>query len=108
MASSRVGGITITGGAVSGTEDVLNLGVLDTTESIATSVSLSAPSATTGRGTFTLSDGTSFGYYVVSASEFYFMGNTTSLEIGQAEAQTGGHSRQRELLRIRQPRRHQR
>jgi hypothetical protein len=88
--SSRVGGITITGGAVSGTEDVLNLGVLDTTESIATSVSLSAPSATTGRGTFTLSDGTSFGYYVVSASEFYFMGNTTSLEIGQAEAQTGG------------------
>ena len=88
--SSRVGGITITGGAISGTEDFLTLGVLDTTEAIATSVPMSPPSSTTGRGTFTLTDGTSFGYYVVSASEFYFMGNTTSLEIGQAEAQTGG------------------
>ena len=89
--SSRVGGITITGGAISGDEDYLFLGQPYTgAQSITSSVPMSAPSATTGRGTFTLSDGTSFGYYVVSASEFYFMGNTTSLEIGQAEAQTGG------------------
>ncbi len=88
--SSRVGGITITGGTISGTEDFLNLGFLATNGPIATSVAMSLPSATTGRGTFTLTDGSSFGYYVVSSTEFYFMSNTNSLEIGQAEAQTGG------------------
>lgn len=86
--SSRVGGITITGGVISGTEDLLTFGILSTSQAVASAVSMSSPNATTGRGTFTLTDGTSFGYYVVNSSKFYLMSNTTSLEIGQAEAQT--------------------
>jgi len=88
--SSRVGGITITAGAISGTEDLLNLGLLATSQSVTSAVSMSPPDSTTGRGTFSLTDGSSFGYYVVNSTEFYFMSNTTSLEIGQAEAQSGG------------------
>jgi hypothetical protein len=88
--SSRVGAITISGGVISGTEDYLAAGSLSTTMSVASAVPMNAPSSTTGRGTFTLTDGSSFGYYVVNASQFYFMSNTTSLEIGQAQAQTGG------------------
>jgi hypothetical protein len=90
--SSRVGAITIASGVISGTEDFLNFaaGLLSTTQSVASAVSMSPPDPTTGRGTFTLTDGSSFGYYVVNASQFYFLSNTTSLEIGQAQAQTGG------------------
>ena len=88
--SSRVGGITITAGAISGTEDLLSSGLLATSLPVASSGAMSAPSPTTGHGTFALSDGTSFDYYVVSSSEFYFMSGTGSLEIGQAEAQAGG------------------
>jgi hypothetical protein len=88
--SSRVGGITITGGVISGTEDFLTLGSLSTSASVTSAVSMSAPSSTTGRGTFTLTDGSSFGYYVVNSSKFYFLSNTNSLELGQAEMQTGG------------------
>jgi hypothetical protein len=88
--SSRVGQITITGGVISGTEDFLIPGSLLQNQTVTSAVSMSAPSSTTGRGTFTLTDGSSFGYYVVNSTEFYFMSNTTSLEIGQAETQTGG------------------
>jgi|SRR5271166_344848 len=88
--SSRVGQMMISGGAVSGTEDFLSLGTLASTQAIASAVAMSAPSTTTGRGAFKLTDGTSFGYYVVNANEFYLMSNTSSLEIGQAETQTGG------------------
>ena len=89
--SSRVGGVTITAGAISGTEDFLSLGLLSQNLAIATSVIMSPPDATNGRGTFTLSDGSSFNYYVVNSSKFYIMSNSNSgsLEIGQAEAQTG-------------------
>jgi hypothetical protein len=88
--SSRVGGITITGGAIAGTEDLLTLGLLSSSQAIATTTAMAAPDSN-GRGTFTLSDGSSFNYYVVSAGKFHFMSNSTSgsLEIGQAEAQTG-------------------
>jgi hypothetical protein len=90
--SSRVGAMAITGGAISGTEDLLALGFLATNQSISTTIPMSAPDSTNGRGTFTLSDGSSFNYYVINSSEFYFMSNSASgsLEIGQAEAQTGG------------------
>ena len=88
--SSRVGGITIASGAISGAEDLLSAGLLATTQSVASAVAMSAPNSTTGRGTFTLTDGTSFSYYVVNSTVFYFMSNASSLEIGQAEAQTGG------------------
>ncbi len=95
--SSRVGGITITAGAIAGTEDFLSLGLLSTSQAIATSVSMTAPDATNGRGTFTLTDGSSFNYYVVNSGKFYIMSNSNSgsLEIGQAEAQVapaGGFS----------------
>src|SRR5260370_17911601 len=58
-------------------------------QAIATSVSMTAPDATNGRGTFTLTDASSFNYYVVNSGKFYIMSNSTSgsLEIGQAEAQ---------------------
>jgi len=88
--SSRVGGITVSGGAINGTEDFLSLRTLSSSLPIATSVAMSAPDSTTGRGTFTLNDGSSFNYYVVNSSKFHFMSNTGSLEIGQAEAQSGG------------------
>jgi hypothetical protein len=90
--SSRVGGITISGGAISGTEDFLGFGTLSSSRSIATSVAMSAPSSATGRGTFALNDGTSFNYYVVNSSKFHLMSSTGSLEIGQAEMQTGTFS----------------
>jgi hypothetical protein len=95
--SSRVGGITITAGAIAGTEDFLSLGLLSTSQAIATSVSMTAPDATNGWGKFTLTDGSSFNYYVVNSGKFYIMSNSPSgsLEIGQAEAQVapaGGFS----------------
>lgn len=90
--SSRVGQMTITAGAISGTEDLLTPGLLSSSTPIATSVAMSAPDATNGFGTFTLTDGSSFRYYVVNSGKFYIMSNSASgsLEIGQAEAQTGG------------------
>src|ERR1700693_4028187 len=94
--SSRVGGITITAGAISGTEDLLVLGLLSSSNAITTSVALSAPDSN-GRGTFKLTEGSSFNYYVVNSTKFYFMSNSSSgsLEIGQAELQVppaGGFS----------------
>jgi hypothetical protein len=87
--TSRIGRVAIASGAISGDEDLLSLGFLSSTESIASTVSMNVPDAN-GRGTFTLDDGSSFNYYVVSAGKFDFMSNTSSLEIGQAEEQTGG------------------
>ena len=89
--SSRVGGITITGGAISGTEDLLDLGITSNTVPVSSSVAMSAPD-TNGRGAFTLSDGTAFNYYVVNSTKFHFLSKNGSLEIGMAEAQTGTFS----------------
>src|SRR5258708_182476 len=90
--SSRVGGITITAGAIAGTEDFLSLGYISSNMPVATSVAMTLPDATNVRGTFTLTDGSSFHYYVVNSGKFYIMSDSASgsLEIGQAEAQTGG------------------
>ncbi len=95
--SSRVGGITITAGAIAGTEDFLSLGSPSSNMPVTTSVAMTAPDATNGRGKFTLTDGSSFNYYVVNSGKFYIMSNSASgsLEIGQAEAQVapaGGFS----------------
>ena len=88
--SSKVGGITITAGAISGTEDLLLLGSLSSSNPVTTTVTMTAPDSN-GRGTFKWSDGisvSSFNYYVVNSSKFHFMSNSAgSLEIGQAEAQ---------------------
>ncbi len=95
--SSRVGGITITAGAIAGTEDFLSLGSPSSKMPVTTSVAMTAPDATNGRGKFTLTDGSSFNYYVANSGKFYIMSNSASgsLEIGQAEAQVapaGGFS----------------
>jgi hypothetical protein len=89
--SSRVGGITITGGAISGTEDLLDLGITSNSVAVTSSVSMSTPDSS-GRGSFALIDGTAFNYYVVSSGKFHFMANNGSLEIGMAEAQSGTFS----------------
>lgn len=89
--SSRVGGITITAGAISGTEDLLDLGITANTVAVTSSVAMSAPDSN-GRGSFTLSDGTAFNYYVVNSTKFHFLSNNGSLEIGMAEAQSGTFS----------------
>jgi hypothetical protein len=88
---SRVGGITITGGAITGTEDLLDIGIVSASVGITSTVAMTAPD-TNGRGTFTLSDGTAFNYYVVNSGKFHFMSNTGALEIGMAEAQSGTFS----------------
>ena len=79
---SRVGGITITGGAITGTEDLLDIGMVATSVGITSSVAMTAP-ATSGRGTFTLSDGTAFFYYGVNSGKARFMSNPGSTEIGR-------------------------
>jgi hypothetical protein len=95
--SSRVGGITITAGAIAGIEDFLSLGSASSNMPITTSVAMNPPDATNGNGKFTLSDGSSFNYYIVNSGKFYIMSNSASgsLEIGQAELQVppaGGFS----------------
>lgn len=89
--SSRVGGVTISSSAINGTEDLLTLGFLSSSQAIAGSFSMVPPDSN-GRGTFTLNDGSSFNYYIVNSGKFHFMSNSVSgsLEIGQAEKQTGG------------------
>ena len=89
--SARVGGITIAAGAISGTEDLLDLGITSNSVAVSSSVAMTTPN-TNGEGSFTLSDGTSFNYYVVTSSKFHFMANNGSLEIGMAEAQSGSFS----------------
>lgn len=94
--SSRVGGITITGGVISGTQDLLTLGLPSSNKPITSAVSMTTPDAINGRGTFTLTGGSSFNYYVVNSGKFYIMSKDSgSLEIGQAEMQVapaGGFS----------------
>jgi hypothetical protein len=89
--SSRVGGFTITAGAISGTEDFLNLGTTAASASIISSAAMTTPDSN-GSGSFTLTDGTSFYYYVVNSNKFHFMANNGTLEIGTAEAQSGTFS----------------
>jgi hypothetical protein len=89
--SSRVGDMTIAAGAISGTEDLLDSGITSTSAAISSSVGMTTPNSS-GEGTFTLSDSTSFNYYVVNANKFDFMSNTGSLEIGTAELQSGTFS----------------
>ncbi len=88
--SSRVGGINISAGSFTGTQDILELGGSNQSQTISGSVT--APGSS-GVGTFTLNAPTgaaSGNYYVVSPTEFFFMANpaSSSLEIGQAQTQT--------------------
>src|SRR5260370_5996800 len=84
--------MTMTAGGIAGSEDFLSLGSPSSKMPVTTSVAMTAPDATNGRGKFTLTDGSSFNYYVVNSGKFYIMSNSASgsLEIGQEETQTGG------------------
>src|SRR5260370_26802869 len=89
--------MTMTAGGIAGSEDFLSLGSPSSKMAITTSVAMTAPDATNGRGKFTLTDSSSFNYYVVNSGKFYIMSNSASgsLEIGQAETQVapaGGFS----------------
>lgn len=89
--SSRVGGVAITSGAITGTEDFLALGLLSTSQAVTSTVSMNTPDAN-GKGTFTLADGSAFNYYMVNDNKFYLLSSLGSPEIGQAEKQTGPFS----------------
>jgi hypothetical protein len=92
--SSRVGSLTVTSGNISGLEDFLTLGsALPPGSPTAITGSFTTAPDGNGRGQFTLSDGTSFAYYVVNSSKFHFLDFSNAgatLEIGLAEKQTGG------------------
>jgi hypothetical protein len=84
---SRVGAFAVSSGSINATEDLLNLGSLNTSTTL--TGSFTGPDSS-GRGTFQLSDGSSFHYYLISGGKFYFLSGFGDLEIGQAELQTGG------------------
>jgi len=91
--SAKVGQITLTGGNITGTGDVLVGGVLVSPVTITGTAQ--APGATTGRGNITITDDTGtndYLYYVVNARKvrLFNVDAASSLSIGQAEAQTGG------------------
>src|SRR5437667_4041900 len=76
--SSRVGSLAITSGNIDGLQDFLTLGSsLPNSPTSITGSFGSGPDAD-GRGQFTLSDGSTFAYYMVNASKFRFMFFSTS------------------------------
>jgi hypothetical protein len=90
---SRVGSMAISGDNINGLEDFLTLGSSLPNSPTAITGSFQAGLDANGRGQFSLSDGSSFACYMVNSSKFHFMFFSTSsstLEIGQAEKQTGG------------------
>jgi hypothetical protein len=93
FSSSRVGSMTVTSGTINALQDLLFLGsTLPNGPTSITGSFASSPDAD-GRGQFNFSDGSVFAYYMVNASKFRFMFFSTSsstLEIGEAEKQTGG------------------
>ena len=89
--SAAVGAFTVSGGTVSGSEDVNRAGVLS---SPTFTGSFNSPD-TSGRGTGTFTDSanvtSTFIYYVVDANNVrFFSTNTGSPGLGRAELQTGG------------------
>ena len=91
--SSRAGSMAIVSGNINALEDFLTLGSsLPNSPTAITGSFASGPDAD-GRGQFSLSDGSVFAYYMVNSSKFRFMffsAASSTLEIGQAEKQTGG------------------
>ena len=92
--NGSVGLMTVTGGAISGTEDV-NDGSIVSASLPLVSGTLNLPDATTGRGTgsFTDTNGitSTFNYYVVDANNLRLFTTTSGLAgVGRAELQTGG------------------
>ena len=93
LASSTVGVLNLASGQITGTGDALIGGGLVSPLTVTGTVA--APGNTTGRGSMTITDDTgssSYQYYVVNSRKIRFLNTsaTSSLAIGQAEAQTGG------------------
>jgi len=91
--ASRVGSLTIASGNINALEDSLTLGTTLPVSPTALTGSFGPTVDANGRGTFVLSDGSTFAFYMVNASKFRFMSfsaGSSTLEIGQAEKQTGG------------------
>ncbi len=88
FASARVGSLAFNGGAISGLEDVL-LAFGNVNPKVPFTGTVGAPD-TSGLGQITLSDGSTFRYYVVSSNKFRFLSTSGSLELGVAEKQSGG------------------
>jgi hypothetical protein len=93
--SGSVGALTISGGTITGAEDVNTIGV-GLTSPLINSGSLSAPDGT-GRGTGSFTDSnlstTSFVYYVVDSSNIRFLNSTFgSVGLGRGQLQTGPFS----------------
>ncbi|HWZ83470.1 MAG TPA: hypothetical protein VNW47_12635 [Terriglobales bacterium] len=91
--ASRVGSLAVASGNINVLEDSLTLGTTLPISPTALTGSFGPTIDANGRGTFVLSDGSTFAFYMVNASKFRFMsfsGGSSTLEIGQAEKQTGG------------------
>jgi len=93
-ANSKVGVTTWNAGQITGTGDVL-IGGSGLFSPVTISGTAQAPGTLSGRGTVTITDdtGTShYVYYVVNSKKLRFLNTdaTSSLGIGEAEAQTGG------------------
>jgi hypothetical protein len=90
---SRVGSMAISGGNINALEDFLTLGSSLPNAPSAITGSFGSGIDANGRGQFSLSDGSLFAAYIVNSSKFRFMffsPSSSTLEIGQAERQTGG------------------
>jgi hypothetical protein len=90
--SGSVGALTISGGTITGAEDVNTIGV-GLTSPLINSGSVSVPDGT-GRGTGSFTDSnlttTSFVYYVVDSSNIRFLNSTFgSVGLGRGQLQTG-------------------
>lgn len=94
--SSRAGAFSVTGGTLTGSEDLLVGGILDngTGSPLTLAGSLAAPAS--GRGTGTFNDGlstVSFIYYVVDANNIRILRTDSGLvSLGRAETQSGTFS----------------
>jgi hypothetical protein len=89
--SGTVGAMTISGGVITGSEDV-NLNAVVSSGTL--SGSLNVPDPTNGRGTGTLTDSlgvtSTFVYYVVDSSNIRFFSTTpATVGLGRAELQSG-------------------
>ena len=91
--SVRAGAMTISGGNITGSQDVLVGGVLDNNTGLPLTIAgtMSAPSG--GRGTGSFNDGlstVSFVYYVVDGNNLRFLRTDSGLNsLGRAEMQSG-------------------
>ena len=87
FATSRVGRMSLSAGAIDANEDLLQFGSSSINTNFTGTIT---PPDINGRGQVSLSDGSTFFYYVVNSSKFRFLTSSGSLELGVAEKQTGG------------------